>query len=124
MPASPEPQLVHVAGSKLLKGTKPRVAYTKDHETIAFPQQDLDAIAAPIEEEEEMPGEGILSEIFASHALQTIESFSHVRWLGSLLRYVLEAGSCGNISGLPVRVHRVRQPRWLQYEAGRGQLNR
>ena len=54
-----------------------------DDPTVTLPKQDLDAIAAAIEEEEEMPGEGILSEVFANHALKTIESFSHIRWSGA-----------------------------------------
>ena len=69
-------------GIELLKGPGLE-SLVPDDEPIAIPQEDLDAIATSIEEEEEVTREGILPKEFPNHALETIESFSHIRRLGA-----------------------------------------
>ena len=48
-----------------------------------LPEEDLDAIAAAIEKQEEVARERILAEKFMHHAQETVEAFSHVRRFGA-----------------------------------------
>jgi hypothetical protein len=54
-----------------------------DDESITVPPEELDAIATPVKKEEEMTRERVLPQEFPNHALETIESFSHIRRLGA-----------------------------------------
>jgi hypothetical protein len=67
---------------ELLKssGLKP---FVPDDEPITVPPEQLDAIATPVEKEEEVTRERVLLQEFPNHALETIESFSHIRWPGA-----------------------------------------
>ena len=45
---------------------------------IAVPVEDLDAVATAIEENEEMPGKGVLSDNVLGHLSQAVEAAAHV----------------------------------------------
>jgi hypothetical protein len=66
----------------LLKGSGLK-SFVPDDEPITVPPEQFDAIATPIEKEEEVTRERILPQEFPNHALETIESFSHIRWPGA-----------------------------------------
>jgi hypothetical protein len=56
----------------LLKGSGLK-SFVPDDEPITVPPEDLDAIAAPIEKEEEVTREWVLLQEFPNHALKTID---------------------------------------------------
>ncbi|MEO8924136.1 MAG: hypothetical protein ABI330_15140 [Caldimonas sp.] len=49
-----------------------------DDQTVSLPEEDLDAIAAAIEKQEQVAREGILAEKFLHHSEKTVEAFAHV----------------------------------------------
>jgi hypothetical protein len=55
-------------------------SFVPDYEPITVPPEQLDAIATPVEKEEEVTRARVLPQEFPNHALETIESFSHIRW--------------------------------------------
>jgi hypothetical protein len=54
-----------------------------DDEPVTVPPEELDPIATPVEKEEEVTRERVLSQEFPNHTLETVESFSHIRRLGA-----------------------------------------
>jgi hypothetical protein len=66
----------------LLKGPGLK-SFVPDDEPITVPPEQFDAIATPVEKEEEMTRERVLPQEFPNHALETIESFSHIRRPGA-----------------------------------------
>ena len=59
-------------GIQLLKGAglEPLVP---DDQAVMIPEEDLEPIAAAVEKEEEMAGQGVLAEAFPNQAGETIE---------------------------------------------------
>ena len=47
-------------------------------QAVGLPEEDLDAIAAAVEEQEEMSGERILTKKLVHHSQKPVEAFSHV----------------------------------------------
>src|SRR5271166_4552763 len=64
-------------GIEFLKGAGLE-SLVPDDQAVWLPEEDLDAIAAAVEEQEEMSGERILPEMLVDHSQEAVEALAHV----------------------------------------------